>query len=609
MFSAFSCCLKQKGKAVVGVSPSESQAVAVATKPKKGDPNYYEFLAPSVHHLSTQLMDDIGAAGLGRNSTIYDIENLQSAEFGVIRRKGADVICPIDQRKGAAYVHSINGDDNVGTATFMISYAWKYQIGDIIDSLKSYCAKRNLDPKKTYIWMCCLCVNQHRVTEGEHVSFDVFHETFRHRVRGIGHILALMAPWSLPEYLRRVWCIFEMYESYTSGCEVDIIMPPDEERQLLLALTRGNSADGKNGIDDLFQAFAGTNVENAEASQPQDKENILRLIREGPGYAELNKQINNYMREWVLNAVKEAVKKTQSDLKSDFTTPKKVIEAGTYISYIAAFFGTVGDKRGALDHYFIALELYESVDLEAPDYDGQDHDVQDYIARTYNNLGECLENMGDLDRALEYHNKCCKQFEEVYGTDHINTSASYFNIGAVKRKQEDYEGALEMFMKSLAIDERTNGTYHADTANTYDYIGRVKQQMGDLDGALEMFNKNMEISRKLFGDNHPNLAIAYGGLGLLHHTKEDYDSAIECHKKSIQISENILGTDHPDTASCYLNLGGAYYYKEKYDSALNYVTKAEDAYIATYGEGHSKCYSATTWKDMIIEAKNGAADE
>ena len=71
----------------------------------------------------------------------------------------------------------------------------------------------------------------------------------------------------------------------------------------------------------------------------------------------------------------------------------------------------------------------------------------------------------------------------------------------------------------------------------------------------------------------------------------------------------FFSQDHPDTASCYLNIGGAYYYKGKYDSALNYVTKAEEAYAATYGEGHPKVHSATTWKDLIIEAKTGAADE
>ncbi len=288
-------------------------------------------------------------------------------------------------------------------------------------------------------------MNQHRVVEGGVIDTGDFQSTFRRRVHGVGHILALMAPWQLPEYLRRVWCIFEMYEAYTSECKVEIIMPPEQEELLMNAIVSGAGADGKSGIDELFNAFANTKVENAEASNPEDKVNILSIIENGPGYAELNREINNYMRQWVIGVVSSSVAKTQKKLKDDNLSQKEIVEAGTYISYIAAFFGETGDKKTSLHFYMEALETYESV----VDFDKEIHDVKDYVARTYNNIGESLEALGRYEEALEYHGKCCAQFEEVYGTDHINTSASYFNIGAVKRKQGDHEGALVQFLKSV----------------------------------------------------------------------------------------------------------------------------------------------------------------
>ncbi len=104
-----------------------------------------DFLAPSVHHLATEFMEDIKAAGLDRNATIYDIENLGlKDECGVIRRKGLGVKCPVDGRVNASYVHSLHGKDHVGRATFMLSYAWKYKVGDIIDSLENYCDEVSL---------------------------------------------------------------------------------------------------------------------------------------------------------------------------------------------------------------------------------------------------------------------------------------------------------------------------------------------------------------------------------------------------------------------------------------------------------------------------------
>lgn len=94
--------------------------------------NSESLLAISVHYLATSFLEEVIAAGLDRTSSIYDIENSTSdngddalsSSLGVIRLKGVDVKCPIDGRKGAAYVHCIQGDHNVGIANFMLSYSW-----------------------------------------------------------------------------------------------------------------------------------------------------------------------------------------------------------------------------------------------------------------------------------------------------------------------------------------------------------------------------------------------------------------------------------------------------------------------------------------------------
>ncbi len=64
---------------------------------------------------------------------------------------------------GAAYIDCIPGADNVGPADFLLSYCWQYTIGDIVECLVSYCEENDLDEKRTYAWICCLCNNQHKV--------------------------------------------------------------------------------------------------------------------------------------------------------------------------------------------------------------------------------------------------------------------------------------------------------------------------------------------------------------------------------------------------------------------------------------------------------------
>ena len=80
---------------------------------KKKSPN-----GMSVHWLCNGLLKEVEEAGLSRDSNIYELKE------PIIRKKGENVRCPRDRKIGAAYVDCLEGKDNVGPATFMLSYAW-----------------------------------------------------------------------------------------------------------------------------------------------------------------------------------------------------------------------------------------------------------------------------------------------------------------------------------------------------------------------------------------------------------------------------------------------------------------------------------------------------
>ena len=110
-----------------------------------------------------------------------------------IRGYSSGTPCPRDSLPGSAFVDTVSGEDNVGHATHMLSYTWKYTVGDIVDSLTHWCMTELLDMKRVYLWMCWACVNQHRVQEmrlkGEVVPFEEFKEVFEGRVKSIGRHL------------------------------------------------------------------------------------------------------------------------------------------------------------------------------------------------------------------------------------------------------------------------------------------------------------------------------------------------------------------------------------------------------------------------------------
>jgi hypothetical protein len=71
------------------------------------------------------LEKDVIRAGFSETSSINDIENLRGPP-GVIRQKGQGRFCPVSNKEGAAYVHCLQGENEVGKATHMLSYTWRY---------------------------------------------------------------------------------------------------------------------------------------------------------------------------------------------------------------------------------------------------------------------------------------------------------------------------------------------------------------------------------------------------------------------------------------------------------------------------------------------------
>jgi hypothetical protein len=114
----------------------------------------------SINYLKNTFADEVKSYSDSNNlsQTIYDLEDTRQEDNGFIRSKGENEICPRDGKVGAAFVDCLHGEDNVGVANVMLSYTWGNTVDEIIDVLDQFALRRGLDPKKTYVWICCLCV-------------------------------------------------------------------------------------------------------------------------------------------------------------------------------------------------------------------------------------------------------------------------------------------------------------------------------------------------------------------------------------------------------------------------------------------------------------------
>jgi len=480
-------------------------------------------LGISVSYLANELMQEVKEANLDASSRIYELEDLREVDkHGLIRRKGADVQCPIDGKKGAAYVHSISDPDAVGPAEIMLSYAWGYTIGDIVDTLKEYCKKISKDPKDVYVWICCFCVNQHRVIElkkeGKDIPFEDFRKVFNDRVTRIGHIVTMMAPWDAPVYLTRIWCVFEIYTANKTGSKVTIAMPSSERKRFIDGL---RSEDGQSQIDTLFSTLGQTDVKKAEASVESDRTSILRIIEDGVGYDGFNNTVSGLLKTWAISMVIAEVEEGGRDLEDDSS---KKFQAELLCNVSGLFFR-------------MGVYVYHGIDM--------------------------------IDRGLPMARESLLVNEGLYRRKSTHTAKSIYLVGKGLWCKYKYDEALKLFQEALEIYDSTHGRQHRDTAEALHWIGRTLQRMGKIDEALKPLREALSIKENLFGKEGKETTEARSEIAsILQVEKGEVEESLELNELNLHIEKKVLGIDHPDTAMSMSNIGTMCYKKGDFEKAL-----------------------------------------
>jgi hypothetical protein len=170
------------------------QTVATWKKDMKDRP----FLGPSVHHIETILTPQVIAAVQPPWVSSHNQEPCEPPEAAtifhaveaVVKPAGIKQKCPRDGEMGVAYVDTLKKQNDVGRATALLSYTWGYRIKSIANALSRWTEEAERDPRRTYIWVCSLCLNQHRISlqlTPEHLANE-----FGPRVQAIGRVSACL---------------------------------------------------------------------------------------------------------------------------------------------------------------------------------------------------------------------------------------------------------------------------------------------------------------------------------------------------------------------------------------------------------------------------------
>ncbi|MBP9795566.1 MAG: tetratricopeptide repeat protein [Chitinophagales bacterium] len=189
----------------------------------------------------------------------------------------------------------------------------------------------------------------------------------------------------------------------------------------------------------------------------------------------------------------------------------------------------------------------------------------------YTRLGILEKNIGNYDKALEYHKKSLA-FRQGEG-DVKATGKSYLNIGTVFNQTGDYDSSIFYLLKAVQIAESLNDQKQlADNTNN---LAIAYKRNRDFQLAIKYHDQSLKIAEQL--NDSLKIIRSYSNLGATFVETGEYRKSLGYLLYLINKRNSVP----PDIlADAYNNAGLAYQkgFVEKIDSALYYFKNAADIY-------------------------------
>merc|ERR1719204_468306 len=279
----------------------------------------------------------------------------------------------------------------------------------------------------------------------------------------------MMQPWHAPGYLTRVWCDFELYSAHLMEREITIAMPQHEHEAFLQAL---RTADGMRRMWDAFESI---DVEKAQASVSEDRENIIDLVRESPGIEAFNNMVARHLLQWI-------VSQSASSLDGMFDSGAEVslYDLLRGCSDICWVFRKIGEPGRALDYMGRGLFALETRAAELPD-----EDLAKLKTTLLFNRADVRRSLGDADGASrdDALAAACGGAPDDGSWEMVTKAAK------AKMDSRDFAGASEDFKRAIALHVEAGGGESQALAGLQADLANCMIRLGDHAFALDLYEK------------------------------------------------------------------------------------------------------------------------
>jgi tetratricopeptide (TPR) repeat protein len=197
----------------------------------------------------------------------------------------------------------------------------------------------------------------------------------------------------------------------------------------------------------------------------------------------------------------------------------------------------ITDRRGTYDK---ELDLADEA-LALREQAGLPHDTRHALALGYR--GNALYNLGRYEEALGPYRESLKITEERVGRVHPSTAGCYENVGNALRGVGDLEGALEAQQTSVSLLEQVGEQAEHRLGNALNNLGTVLSDLERHEEAADVFQRAGTIIAKTH-EGSPAHGVTLLNEGEARLRSGDVDRALALCKDSLEILESTMGPDH-----------------------------------------------------------------
>lgn len=232
----------------------------------------------------------------------------------------------------------------------------------------------------------------------------------------------------------------------------------------------------------------------------------------------------------------------------------------------------LGNSYIILGNYSLALQNFSNAqaifERELTSDTSEDNlEIKNGLARAYGSIGIVFSEQSSYAKALQYHLKAVKIYEEI--DDPSKCARIYNNIGIVYKAQGENFKALNSFIKCLKIQEKLEDeTVGITTTN----IANIYLSQKNYPKAFEYYYKAIDLFKKY--PNARGLGELNNNLGQYYKETSNPTKALEYWNLALKTFESI--DDKFGKSDTYLFMGQLYFDQKAYTDALVYAQKAAE---------------------------------